>query len=162
MLCRLGVEISYNFEYSWLMKTCTRCGISKDLSEFNFKIKAKNLYSYHCRDCSKKYIRNHYLNNRTYYLKKAKKRNAIVRKEIRDYLWEYLKAHGCVDCGENNPIVLEFDHIKDKLLAVSSFARGHKLKDVQNEVAKCEVRCANCHRIKTAIQFGWHKERLPL
>ena len=144
------------------MRICTRCKQPKPLSEFNFKIKAKNLYSYHCRECSKTYVKTHYLNNKQYYLLKAKKRNTLVRNEIREYLWNYLKDHPCVDCGETNPIVLEFDHVQNKLFAISSSSRRYTLGVVKIEIDKCEVRCANCHRIKTAIQFGWHKDKLPL
>lgn len=64
-------------------------------------------------------------------------------------------THPCVDCGEKNPIVLEFDHKKDKVDCVGEIARRNgSLKAVKDEIAKCEVRCANCHRIKTAQSNG--------
>jgi hypothetical protein len=56
-----------------------------------------------------------------------------------------------VDCGESDPIVLEFDHIRGKKVGDVSTLAGqafswHKLSA---EIAKCEVRCANCHRRRT-------------
>ena len=75
-------------------------------------------------------------------------------------LYRYLTKHPCIDCGEDDIIVLDFDHrdaaTKDK--GVSVLARsGKSWKRVEAEIAKCEVRCSNCHRRKTAKQFGYYK-----
>lgn len=139
------------------MKRCTRCGKKKSLSEFNYKIKSKGIKNSHCKDCSRKYVREHYKKNRKYYLEKAKKRNKIVWLKVREALWEYLLVHPCVDCGEKDPIVLEFDHLRDKKKNISSLTNDATLKKVLEEIAKCEVRCANCHRRKTALTQGWYK-----
>jgi len=77
-------------------------------------------------------------------------------------MWNYLKKHQCVDCGEKDPVVLEFDHFKNKLIEVSKLVGNvSPFKKMGDEIDKCEIRCANCHRRKTAIQFGWYKN-LPL
>lgn len=140
------------------MRKCSRCGKKKSLENFNFKNKAKNLRQYHCKDCSRLYVRTHYYKNKAYYLKKAYKRNHRIRNEIRTYIWAYLNKHSCVDCGEKDPTVLEFDHISDKIIEVSRMNRNYSLNRVKEEILKCEVRCANCHRKKTALQLGWHKK----
>ncbi len=141
------------------MKACTKCKRTKELSQFNFKIKARNIYSSHCKECSNAYVRNHYLNNRNYYLDKAKRRNRIIRIQIKKYIWDYLIKHSCVDCGESDPVVLEFDHISNKIINISEMARDkYALSKIIEEIAKCEIRCANCHRRKTALQFGWFKD----
>jgi hypothetical protein len=76
----------------------------------------------------------------------------------RDKLLEYLLSHPCVDCGESDPIVLEFDHINgNKIANVSSIKNTKNWDQVLAEIAKCEVRCANCHRRRTASQFLWWK-----
>lgn len=65
---------------------------------------------------------------------------------IRRWLDSYLKSHPCVDCGERDPIVLQFDHLRDKLFTIGEVARRSlSLRRVIAEVEKCEVRCANCH-----------------
>jgi hypothetical protein len=75
-------------------------------------------------------------------------------------LWEYLLVHACSDCGEFDPVVLEFDHVDraTKRQSVGFLARsGYPWATVLAELAKCEVRCANCHRRRTAVQFCWPK-----
>ena len=75
------------------------------------------------------------------------------------YILEYLLKHPCVDCGEKDVTVLEFDHVKNKLKPVSSLIRAGATSLIEKEIEKCEVRCANCHRRKTAKQFGWFKKK---
>ena len=80
-----------------------------------------------------------------------------MRRRVRAWLLDYLKLHPCVDCGETNPIVLEFDHTdrSEKHFNIGEAAsRRMSLRRVQAEVEKCEVRCANCHRRKTYKEEG--------
>lgn len=67
------------------------------------------------------------------------------------YTAQVKAARGCVDCGYcDSPVALDFDHVTGKKVAnVSSLVRRARAQ-VDAEIAKCEVRCANCHRIKTA------------
>jgi hypothetical protein len=58
----------------------------------------------------------------------------------------------CVDCGLSDLVVLEFDHLADKKGSVPLLARrGASLARLKDEIAKCEIRCANCHRRRTAM-----------
>ena len=69
------------------------------------------------------------------------------------FVVEYLKHHPCVDCGESDPIVLDFDHIAEKKLDVSRMIFSQNgIAAIKTEIAKCEVRCANCHRRITALR----------
>jgi hypothetical protein len=61
-----------------------------------------------------------------------------------------LEASGCVDCGESEIVVLDFDHIGSKTANVPMLARqGCSLERLKAEIAQCAVRCANCHRRRT-------------
>ena len=79
------------------------------------------------------------------------------RHKLSENLKVWLKEHPCVDCGERDVVVLELDHTKgEKFKSVSDMVRGgYSWDKILNELEKCEVRCANCHRRKTAKQFDW-------
>ena len=65
-----------------------------------------------------------------------------------------------MDCGESDSVVLEFDHVTgDKRSSIANYVRsGRSWNLIVNEVQKCEVRCANCHRRVTAQRNGnWMK-----
>ena len=67
------------------------------------------------------------------------------------FAYEHLMNSGCVDCGEWRLCVLDFDHVGGKDVSVMVLAHsGYGLARLQAEIAKCEVRCANCHRRRTA------------
>ena len=104
----------------------------------------------------------HYEANKPAYMARAKASDKKMRDAIRAWLIGYLEQHPCVDCGEAEIVVLEFDHRDgvEKVFALGdSNCRGkwRTLQAVQNEVEKCDVRCANCHRRKTALQRGHYK-----
>jgi hypothetical protein len=67
-----------------------------------------------------------------------------------EYLVSYLREHACADCGETDPIVLEFDHLRDKEFGIGTGFRDRAWQSVLDEMAKCDVVCANCHRRRTA------------
>lgn len=76
------------------------------------------------------------------------------------FVLDYLKTHPCVDCGESDPVVLEFDHVGAKDRAVSQLKwSGATATRIMTEISNCEVRCVNCHMKRTASQFGWRKAR---
>ena len=137
-----------------MIKKCLRCGKTKQSTEFNWKIKGIRVGPY-CKDCSRKYIRDHYIKNKSYYLLKAQKRNLKLKEEAIKYIGPFLKSHPCVDCGENDILVLEFDHRDKKIKAgeISSIIRNSgSLEKLIEEISKCDIRCANCHRRKTALE----------
>jgi len=143
-----------------VIKKCSKCKEDKIIEEFNFKNKSLNKRHSNCRSCTRKLIKNHYNKNRSYYLEKAHKRNHKIRQKIFDYIKDYLVKNPCVDCGESDMVVLEFDHRGDtpKVKAVSQLIRLRvNLQRIKAEIAKCDVRCANCHRRKTAKDFNWFK-----
>ena len=75
--------------------------------------------------------------------------------ERTQYLVAFLREHPCADCGEDDPVVLEFDHLRDKLFGISKGLTDRNWQDVLDEIAKCDVVCANCHRRRTAKRGGF-------
>lgn len=64
-------------------------------------------------------------------------------------------SSGCVDCGfKASPHALQFDHLPqhEKKFNIGAAIRSKSKQSVLDEIAKCEVRCANCHAIKTALR----------
>jgi hypothetical protein len=64
-----------------------------------------------------------------------------------------------VDCGERDPIVLEFDHVRGSKTGNVTRMMYNKVsvEKLKAEIAKCDVRCANCHRRKTTERGGWYR-----
>jgi 5-methylcytosine-specific restriction endonuclease McrA len=112
-----------------------------------------------CRDCQRVYRKNWYEKNKASHLEKVAVRQREVILRARQFVWDYLSMHPCVECGENDPVVLEFDHITgSKRKTVTELAgQGYSLETVKKEIAKCQVLCANCHRQKTSKELGWFR-----
>lgn len=133
------------------LKTCSKCKKEKNLNEFHKNKTKKDGYSYHCIECHKKYQRQHYLKNKDTYINRAAIRNKVHLDAIHTHIWNYLVEHPCVDCGETDPIVLEFDHVDPKQKSYDISTRlWQSWKKLLKEIHKCDVRCANCHRRRTA------------
>ena len=81
-------------------------------------------------------------------LVRVRRNDARYEAENRAWISAFLAEHPCVDCGESDPEVLEFDHVRGKKTAnVSAMVRGgYALARLQAEAALCDIRCANCHR----------------
>ena len=110
------------------------------------------------KEKNREYQRSWYLRNKELQKSRVKERNSRITSENRIKIWNYLKDNPCIECGECDPIVLEFDHVKGKKKSNVSNLLGNGCcwQSIEVEIEKCEVRCANCHRRKTAQQFGWY------
>ena len=68
------------------------------------------------------------------------------RAKRREYL-NGLKDAPCMDCGIKYPYyVMDFDHVRGEKLKPLSQLPMHKMDE---EVAKCDLVCSNCHRERT-------------
>src|SRR5438105_2059940 len=92
------------------MKPCTKCGVVKPIEEFGFKVRSRGWRRSRCLICMRAASREHYRQNTDGYKKRAKKRRPLERARLRQRLYAYLAEHPCIDCGETDPVVLEFDH----------------------------------------------------
>jgi hypothetical protein len=146
-----------------MRKRCVLCHKSRELKFFNKNAARADELQSACRDCNKE-------KSRAYYYSNVEKHKAAVLankqrriKENQERIREYLLAHPCIDCGESDLIVLEFDHIKGQKLGnvCAMMQDACSWTKISAEIEKCEVRCANCHRRKTASRAGYHSWRAP-
>jgi hypothetical protein len=137
-------------------KVCCACKINKLLDEFSKKSTAKDGLQSRCKVCQRLKVNEHYANNMQYYKDKAFKRDTKVIAYHRSFLITYLRNHPCIDCGNSDVEVLQFDHIDrtTKLNEVSNLLSGSTQK-LLDEIAKCQIRCANCHIKRSRRQLGW-------
>ena len=145
-----------------MLKKCTKCGEEKPIEEFWFKSKKSPELGRRSRCGSCLYlIFKEYRNQRKeYYNKKANESTAKRRLRHREYVFNYLLSHPCVDCFESDPIVLEFHHInpeKKSFTIGNAIQSPRSIETIQKEIDKCEVLCANCHKRRTAKEQEWFK-----
>lgn len=142
-------------------KTCTKCLQKKPDSEFGWKDQTLGIRQSRRKACIAAASADWYTRNRERQIENSARNRNRSKEEAREYVWDYLSTHPCVDCGESNPIVLDFDHVRgDKFASVSEMImRGYALDAIRQEIKKCEIRCANCHRKKSIVQFGWFSKK---
>jgi len=90
--------------------------------------------------------RNYYANKAVYFKKSKVRKKKIYTEVILPF-----KKKRCVDCKKKfPPICMDFDHVRGKkLFSISSHYDKVPMKALLKEIKKCEITCANCHRIRT-------------
>lgn len=141
------------------VKTCSRCGRKKPRGAFNARSSAKDKLQAHCRECEHRQFSEYYRKNKATHLKKVKQLRRLRRKAAQHFILSYLQTNGCKDCGEDDVVVLEFDHVRgQKKCAVSRMvAEGCSINSIKTGIVKCDVRCANCHRRATYRRSGSYR-----
>tara|TARA_R110000851_G_scaffold78423_1_gene173043 strand:- start:21398 stop:21841 length:444 start_codon:yes stop_codon:yes gene_type:complete len=137
-------------------KICNVCKKEKKIKDFSRNKK--------CKICHNKWQNEYYhKKNKTKHIKRVKENNRENKFMRQHKMMEYLTKHFCVDCGESDPVVLEFDHIEPETKKKGGVSRLMTTQSwiswsvIQEEIDKCEIRCANCHRRKTAKQFNHYR-----
>lgn len=115
-----------------------------------------------CKTCSKKKKQTWGRRNcKDCETKRKLKDNEKRKKKNRKNLKKYLIENPCVDCGEMDIIVLQFDHVRGKKRAnISQMVQGgYTWENIMSEIQLCEIVCGNCHLRRTAKQQGWSKSK---
>lgn len=130
------------------MDSCSECGTST--VEFHYQNKKK------CKLCVSKYKARWHQKNK----ERLRKSRKIACKKYREKRWKELqdmvnsiKAAPCSDCRVSySPWIMQFDHLDGKAKIDNVASMIHDLKSeaaILNEIAKCELVCANCHADRT-------------
>lgn len=150
-----------------MLKRCATCKEEKPRKEFYINRAKPDGRQYSCKVCQRRYHNDTwYESHRKHRIQQVKERKArVTRENYRKIFMEYF-IHGCVDCGENDHRLLEFDHVKGikkrgrirPTEGVGSLVRaGYKWETIEKEIQKCKIRCRNCHHLKTHKQFDYMK-----
>ena len=131
------------------MKTCCTCGETKPLEEFYKQSKAKDGRQSQCRVCQLAYRSRYYKEHQ----ETENARKVAYRNRDKEWYLSLKAGKPCVDCGQVfHPAAMHWDH-KDgevKVKAVARLFNGYRSKEkILAEIAKCELRCANCHAVRT-------------
>lgn len=137
-------------------KVCQRCNLERPLAEFQVRRKATGELQPWCSECMAEYKREWYALNRERHIAHVRVMRAETSRANRVRVYTYLAEHPCVDCGEADPVVLEFDHVSGQKYHDVGYmvGAGFTWDTIEREISKCVVRCVNCHRRKTAREQG--------
>ncbi len=139
------------------MKRCSVCKQDLPLTAFGTRSRAGDGLQSFCRDCNKLRSRACYERNREHHRRVVRANDLRYQAIVHEQLVRYLMDHPCVDCGETDIRVLEFDHRPDsgKTRDVSYLiSGGASWRRVSEEIGKCDVRCRNCHGLITYARSG--------
>ena len=128
-----------------MFKVCGKCKVEKSIDCFSLKSKIKGTRQSNCKDCQKQYCRQHFKDNTSYYLQKARD----TKRRSRETLNKYKETLKCSRCPENDICCLDFHHLNpdEKEISISQAASsGWSFKRLELELNKCIVLCSNCHR----------------
>ena len=121
------------------MKKCNKCNVEKSLNEFNKNKNKKDGYSIVCKQCMSQY----YKENEQQYFNRRK------------WFYDIKSELKCERCGFDHPAALDFHHKDPTQKSFGISANKHIGKEkVLEEIKKCKVLCANCHRIEHAIRYN--------
>jgi hypothetical protein len=144
-------------------KRCTSCRELKPLDDYHRNRTTRDGLQNKCRACNIAQAKAFHAANQQHCRDRIAAWARRVNARNKQLVLEHLQAHPCVDCGEQDPVVLEFDHQHDKRFGIATLLHLHvPWAVIEKEIAKCEVRCANCHRRKTARDFGYYRALNPL
>lgn len=129
-----------------ISKVCSKCRVSKPVEEFNFRKRSDGIRHRYCRECGKKFTQAHYKLNKRQYIERSMRAN-IKRRE---YL-KQIKSRPCADCGVQYPYyVMDFDHRDGEKKVFEMNRVGYvSMRAIKQEIEKCDLVCANCHRERT-------------
>ena len=127
-------------------KICSKCKQELPVSEFRWRNKTKGVLHSQCKECEKARDKIHYQESKV--RRNAVNETAEFQKNRNMLIVEQARKCGCRKCGETRSYVLDFHHRipEEKQNSLSNMIKSSSESNLINEIAKCDVLCANCHR----------------
>lgn len=121
----------------------------------------KDGHQSYCKQCAKIYYKGWADQSESRRYRHAEWKKARITNTRLKYL-AYMRGKVCTDCPEDRLVVLQHDHVRGVKVAgvMDLINRGFSWEIVLEEIAKCEIRCATCHVIKTSIAGEWWNRAL--
>lgn len=142
------------------MKVCGDCGKAKPRKMFSRHATRRDGLQRNCKPCAAARHRLYYREHRVRMRQQIRQSKVKRLARNRVLVYRFLLEHPCADCGETDPVVLDFDHVRGKkLAAIAEMMSQCGAVRLLREIAKCTVRCANCHRRVTAKRAGHYRWR---
>jgi len=142
------------------MKTCSKCKLEKELYEFNKDKNKKDGHCNWCKTCNKENMKSYYKSNKEKVKYENYQNKKKYRVEKKEKLLDYLRNNSCIDCGNSDIRVLEFDHVRGekKMDVTKMVSSAYSWDKIQEEIDKCEVVCSNCHKIRTYSRMDCYRK----
>lgn len=134
------------------MPICSKCEKKRQANQFPWRNRKKGIHRGVCSIYSKKTREVWLAKNQSRYLAQIANRRDAWRRELTEKIVCYLEEHPRVNCDFSDPRALEFDHRipETKTIEISRvLSLGWSWEKTLQEIEKCDVRCANCHRTRT-------------
>jgi hypothetical protein len=129
-------------------RTCRKCLIEKPIEHFSWYRKGESRRQTQCKECANEQGLINYRLNADRYKSVAAARRVEWRRRMNE-----IKSRPCTDCANRfPPHVMDFDHMdgSEKVLNLAAMMRRNfSWSTIKAEIAKCELVCANCHRMRT-------------
>jgi len=141
---------------------CKNCG---ELPVEKFYKHHKKGYQNLCIDCKSQYNKKHYIKDKEKYLNRATKRNKITKDILKQNITNFLLNKKCENCSETDIVTFDFHHRdpKGKKFEIAKgLVQGYLWETILEEINKCIILCANCHRKLHAKENNNYKYKASL
>lgn len=133
------------------LKECHQCELVKDVNQFHVDLSTSDNLNRLCKDCRLATDRRRRANRSIEQIEKDRQSFRESKNRHKEKLDQIKLNSGCVDCGYNKHVeALDFDHIENNKSFSIATAKSNRWEVLEAEIAKCEVVCSNCHRVRTA------------
>ncbi len=135
-----------------MRRRCPKCKRKLQLKRFHWRRKCDGLRQSYCADCTSAWKKQH----AAQYREVTNAQQARWHAKRKAWVDSHKEGKPCADCKHLFPVyVLDFDHREGekKCFDIGHVSRHKSKEEILKEIAKCDVVCANCHRIRTYLRM---------